>query len=96
MNNLIGPDTVDTVPPQTLDAFRDHGIARPTLMEHLDEARKVIEDVESLGISMDKVTAELEDEGVKTFSDAFAAMLKTIDRTAGVCQWRTRTSGCSR
>jgi transaldolase/glucose-6-phosphate isomerase len=79
VNSLIGPGTVDTVPPQTLEAFRDHGIAEPTLMEHLDQASKVLEDVESLGISMDKVTAELEDEGVKTFSDAFVAMLKTID-----------------
>jgi len=79
VNSLIGPGTVDTVPPQTLEAFRDHGKAEPTLMEHLDEARKVLEDVESLGISMDNVTAELEDEGVKSFAEAFVAMLKTID-----------------
>ncbi len=86
VNSLIGPATVDTVPPQTLEAFRDHGVARSTLMEHLDDARKVIADVESLGISMDKVTAELETEGVKSFADAFAAMLKTIDerRSAAV------------
>jgi transaldolase/glucose-6-phosphate isomerase len=79
VNSLIGPNTVDTVPPQTLEAFRDHGKANPTLTENLDAARKVIEEVESLGISMDKVTMELEDEGVKTFSDAFVAMLKTIE-----------------
>jgi transaldolase/glucose-6-phosphate isomerase len=79
VNSLIGPDTVDTVPPQTLEAFRDHGKAEPTLTLHLDEARKVIKDVESLGISMEKVTAELEDEGVTTFSDSFVAMLKTIE-----------------
>ncbi len=79
VNGLIGPDTVDTVPPQTLEAFRDHGKAELTLTEHLDEARKVIEDLESMGISMAKVTAELEEEGVKTFSDSFTAMLKTIE-----------------
>lgn len=79
VDNLIGPNTVDTVPPQTLLAFRDHGTAKLTLTSHVDEARKVLQDVESFGISMEKVTAELEDEGVKTFSDAFAAMLKTID-----------------
>jgi len=79
VNSLIGPNTVDTVPPQTLAAFRDHGKAELTLTVHLEEARKVLEDVESLGISMNKVTAELEDEGVKTFSDSFVAMLKTID-----------------
>ncbi len=86
VNSLIGPATVNTVPPQTLDAFRDHGVAKPTLMGHLDEARKVLDEEELLGISMDKVTAELEDEGVKSFADAFAAMLKTIDerRSAAV------------
>ena len=85
---LIGPATVNTVPPQTLEAFRDHGVVKPTLMEGLDEARNVIEAVEALGISMDKVTAELEDEGVKLFADAFAAMLQTIDgrRSAAVSE----------
>ena len=79
VDGLIGPNTVDTVPPQTLEAFRDHGKAEPTLTLHLDEAREVLEGVELLGISMAKVTAELEDEGVKTFSDSFSVMLKTID-----------------
>jgi transaldolase/glucose-6-phosphate isomerase len=86
VNSLIGPATVNTVPLQTLEAFRDHGIVKTTLMEHLDEARKVLDEVEALGVSMDKVTAELEDEGVNSFADAFAAMLKTIDerRSASV------------
>ena len=79
VNGLIGPNTVNTVPPQTLEAFRDHGKAELTLTESLDEARKILEDVESLGISMEKVTAELEDEGVQTFSNSFVAMLKTIE-----------------
>jgi transaldolase/glucose-6-phosphate isomerase len=79
VENLIGPDTVNTVPPQTLDAFRDHGIATCSLMEHVDEARGILSEVESLGISMEKVTRELEDEAVKSFADAFTAMLKTID-----------------
>ncbi len=87
VDNLIGPYTVDTVPPQTLTAFRDHGKAEPTLTGHLEEAHKVLQDVESLGISMDQVTAELEDEGVKTFSDSFVAMLKTIeDRRSNAVQ----------
>jgi len=86
LDNLIGPATVNTVPPQTLEAFRDHGIAKATLMENLDEARKVLDDVESLGVSMDKVTSELEAEGVKSFADAFIATLMTIDarRSAAV------------
>jgi transaldolase/glucose-6-phosphate isomerase len=79
VDSLIGPGTVNTVPPQTLDAFREHGQAEPTLTAHIDGARKVIAGVETLGISMDIVTAELEAEGVKSFADAFASMLKTIE-----------------
>ncbi len=79
VNSLIGPGTVDTVPPQTLEAFRDHGVPKVTILDYLDEARKVLKEIEALGISMEKVTEELEVEGVKTFADAFAVMLKTID-----------------
>jgi transaldolase/glucose-6-phosphate isomerase len=86
VNNLIGPATVNTVPPLTLEAFRDHGIAKATLMKHLGEARKVINDLESQGVSMDLVTAELEVEGVKSFADAFIALLKTIDERSSVAE----------
>jgi transaldolase len=79
VNNLIGPGTVNTVPPKTLEAFIDHGIARATLMENLEEARIVIREVESSGISMENVTEELEVEGVKSFEDAFTSILSTID-----------------
>jgi transaldolase len=79
IEELIGPETVNTVPPQTLDAFRDHGIASLTIHSQLEEAQKSLEALNALGISMDKVTNELEQEGVKAFQDAFAALIKTID-----------------
>ena len=79
VDNLIGPETVNTVPPATLDAFRDHGAAAMTLVRGLDESRQAIAQLEALGISMDVVTQELEDEGVKAFEDAFTQLLKTID-----------------
>ncbi len=79
VDNLIGPATVNTVPPQTLDAFRDHGRAEQTLLEGLDQARTVIADLEAAGISMDAITQELEDEGVKAFADAFTQLLQTIE-----------------
>ncbi len=79
VDNLIGPATVNTVPPQTLDAFRDHGQAQQTLTEGLEAARAALADLEAAGISMDVVTQELEDEGVKAFADAFTQLLKTID-----------------
>lgn len=79
VDNLIGPATVNTVPPQTLVAFREHGRAAHTIMEGLDEARQQIAELEQRGISMDVVTRELEEEGVKAFADAFTALLATVE-----------------
>ncbi len=79
VEELIGPDTVDTVPPQTLQAFLDHGEVRPTIQENLGEMHQAITDLEGLGVSMDQVTQELEEEGVKAFSDAFTALLVAIE-----------------
>jgi len=79
VDNLIGPETVNTIPPATLDAFRDHGSASITLMSDLDKAHEAINQLEATGISMDQVTQELEDEGVKAFADAFSQLLATID-----------------
>ncbi len=79
VDTLIGPATVNTVPPQTLVAFKEHGIAAETIMEGLDEARQQIADLEKLGILMSTVTQELEEEGVKAFADAFTALLATVE-----------------
>jgi transaldolase len=80
VEELIGPDTVNTVPPQTLTAFLDHGVVRAgSLEENVAEARQTLVDLESLGISMSAVTSELEQEGVKSFADAFTALLSAVD-----------------
>ncbi len=79
VDNLIGPDTVNTVPPATLEAFRDHGVAEVTITRDLAQAQDTLKQLEALGISMDTVTQELEEEGVKAFADAFAQLIKTID-----------------
>jgi transaldolase/glucose-6-phosphate isomerase len=76
---LIGPDTVNTVPPATLDAFRDHGNAQMTITRGLEEAQMFFAELEAAGISMQKVTQELEDEGVKSFADAFKTLLDAIE-----------------
>ncbi|NPV85180.1 MAG: bifunctional transaldolase/phosoglucose isomerase [Anaerolineae bacterium] len=80
VEELIAPDTVNTMPPQTLDAFRDHGEAVFTLQGKEKESREVLAALESLGIHIDQVTQELEAEGVKSFSDAFSALLSTIEK----------------
>ncbi len=81
VDDLIGPDTVNTVPPQTLASLLDHGVVRPgTLEEDLAGAEKVLLDLETLGISMRVVTQELEDEGVKSFMNAYTEVVEKMDQ----------------
>jgi transaldolase / glucose-6-phosphate isomerase len=77
IEELIGPDTVTTIPPATFDAFRDHGRPRPSLEERLEEAHDTMSALARAGISMTEVTGQLLDEGVRLFADAFSALLET-------------------
>jgi transaldolase / glucose-6-phosphate isomerase len=70
VEELIGPNTVNTVPPATLDAFRDHGKPRDSLEENVEDAKHVLAELEKSGISLDAITAELVKDGVKLFADA--------------------------
>jgi transaldolase len=80
VSELIGPDTVNTVPPQTLAAFLDHGVVIPgTLEQDLAAAEKVLVDLEGLGIVMRVVTQELEDEGVKSFMSAYSEVVEKME-----------------
>jgi len=84
VEELIGKETVDTIPPATFDAFRDHGRVRPSLTENVDEAAKVMASLEKAGISMKEVTEKLVVDGVKLFADAFKQLLEATGKTAGV------------
>jgi transaldolase / glucose-6-phosphate isomerase len=75
---LIGPDTIDTVPPATFEAFRDHGKPGPTLGEGIDEAHETLLDLAELGISLDEITDRVLEEGVELFSDSFAKLLEVV------------------
>ena len=81
---LIGPDTVNTMPPATLDAFRDHGIVRATVEEGLERAQATLAALARTGIDMDEVTAQLLDDGVKIFANSFHQLMDCISaqRTA--------------
>jgi len=81
VEELIGPDTVDTIPPATLDAFRDHGRVRASLEEDLAGARRTMDDLARAGISMKQVTDQLTDEGVKLFEKAFDELLATVEKS---------------
>ena len=80
IDSLIGPDTVNTMPPKTMDAFRDHGTAATTLTRGLDEARHVLAEVERLGLNLDEVTSNLTEEGIAQFAKAFDDLLGAIAR----------------
>ncbi|NLF50432.1 MAG: bifunctional transaldolase/phosoglucose isomerase, partial [Leptolinea sp.] len=80
VEELIGANTVNTMPPATVTAFKDHGIVGKGASVGLEEAHKVLADLPTLGIDMAVVSAELEDEGVKSFISSYKELLKTIDK----------------
>jgi len=79
VEELIGPDTVNTLPPATLDAFRDHGKVRNSLGEDLAGAQAVLAELQHAGISLDEVTGRLLEEGVVLFADAFDKLLAALE-----------------
>lgn len=79
VETLIGPDTVNTLPPDTMDAFRDHGTVAQTLATEQDEAAAELKELAGLGIDLDAITDDLVTDGVKKFSDAFDALLEAVD-----------------
>lgn len=83
VDELIGPDTVNTIPPNTLDAFRDHGQVRPTLTEGLDAARATLDALAREGISLREVTDELLVDGIKQFADAFDKLIAAVTNRIG-------------
>ncbi|WP_144294297.1 bifunctional transaldolase/phosoglucose isomerase [Rhodoligotrophos appendicifer] len=78
VEELIGKDTVNTMPPATMDAFRDHGTPRASLTEDVEGARKILADTERLGLDLDAVTDELVVDGVRQFADAFDQLLGAV------------------
>lgn len=74
VDELIGPDTVNTMPPDTIDAFRDHGAVRRSVDSGLDETRRVLDALETAGISLQEITDRLQVEGVESFSKSFRSL----------------------
>jgi Transaldolase. len=80
LDALIGPDTINTVPPDTLRRFEDHGTVAPTLVGHEADARGRMERLARLGVDFDDVTRLLEDEGIEKFEKSYASLLAAIGR----------------
>jgi transaldolase len=78
VEELIGKDTVNTIPPATYDAFREHGEVRESLEENLEDARKVMNNLVKVGISLKQVTDDLTTQGVKLFEEAFDKLLAAV------------------
>ncbi len=81
VEELIGPDTVDTMPPATIDAFRDHGKVRNSLTEDVVGAQNVMDNLARAGISIKDVTTKLTNDGVKLFADAFHKLLAAVEKS---------------
>ena len=79
VESIIGKDTINTLPIETIDAFRDHGKAAETLTTDLKEANQQMEELKGLGIDIDKITQKLEDEGIEKFNQAYEKLIKSID-----------------
>jgi transaldolase len=79
VDELIGPDTVNTLPPETLKAFVDHGRPSETLTRDLADAQAQVRQLAELGIDLEVVTRRLQEEGVEAFAKPFQALLDSID-----------------
>jgi transaldolase len=82
VDDLIGPGTIDTMPEPTLEAFIDHGEVRRTLDHHLPEARRQLRELGELGIDLDRVTSELEEEGVGAFTRSYEELERAVAAAA--------------
>jgi transaldolase/glucose-6-phosphate isomerase len=82
VEELIGPDTVDTIPPATLAAFREHGEVRRSLDENLEAAKRQLKQLADNGVDLDQVTHELEVEGVDSFTKSFESLLAALAKTS--------------
>lgn len=80
IEELIGKDTVNTIPPATWDAFRDHGKLRESLTENVEEAKKTLEDLEKAGISLDAATDKLLIDAVRLFVEPFDKMIAAVEK----------------
>ncbi|MFB0565073.1 MAG: bifunctional transaldolase/phosoglucose isomerase [Candidatus Aminicenantaceae bacterium] len=78
VEELIGPDTINTMPPETLNAFRDHGKAMPTLQSRLGQAKELLSRLTSLMIDLDKITEKLQADGVNSFAESYNLLLDTL------------------
>jgi transaldolase len=79
VEELIGPDTVNTMPPETIEAFRDHGRVRPTVDDRVAEAREAVLRLRSVGVDLDAITAKLQRDGVASFAQSYDMLISALE-----------------
>ena len=79
VEELIGPDTVNTMPPATIDAFRDHGKAELTLERDVEAARETFRQLKAAGIDLEAVTLKLQHDGVRAFADSYDGLIESVE-----------------
>ncbi len=84
IETLIGANTVNTAPPQTIDAYRDHGDPKSRLELNMDRAKRVLTSLPKLGIDLDKATQQLEDEGIRKFNEPFDKLMEALAKSSGM------------
>jgi transaldolase len=80
VENLVGPDTVNTLPIETLEAFRNHGKANRTIDKDLNEAKSVLAKLKEVGVDLDGITKQLQKDGVKAFVDSLDQLLRALEK----------------
>ena len=83
VEELIGPETVNTMPEETIRAFQDHGVVEDTLEKGIKKARKLLEELAAAGVDYDDVVLTLEEEGVQKFADSFEELLDGVRSKRG-------------
>ena len=83
VEEMIGKDTVNTIPPATLEAFRNHGKCRASLTEDIAGAQATMRTLAQLSISIDQITDKLTDDGVRSFDEAFDKLLQAVEKNTG-------------
>jgi transaldolase len=84
VDTLIGAETINTIPPETLNAYRDHGIPSSQLKEGTEDAYRVLDDLSQAGLDLHVLTQQLEDEGVVKFSKAFEKLMAALHEKRAV------------
>jgi transaldolase len=92
VDTLIGPNTVNTMPRATIKAFLDHGTVRRTVDQHLDEAHQQMQELAAVGIDIDQVTSQLEDEGIEKFIKSYDELLAGVEQKRSAMEQQTVTA----